>query len=318
MEIGVIFDNRYQLEEQLGEGGYSEVWLARDVKTDVNVALKIFAPSTGLDSDGLGMFAREFSLVADVNDPNILKPLYFESERMPYLVLQYCRQGSLKKKIGQIDEQEAWKIIHDVAKGLKALHSHIPPIIHQDIKPENIMIADDGHFMITDFGVSVHLRSTIRKTMSSSLKKAGTRAYMAPERFGKGRLIPIMPSDVWSLGAMIFELLVGEVPFGEDGGMNQESGLEIPDMPGQFSSDLRDIIERCLAIKPSDRPFVEDLEEFALQHLAPSSKPIPTPTPQPEPIPDPKPSPVPRFFDLWFWIALLIGAISGILMALLK
>ena len=289
--------------------------------------MKIFAPATGLDNDGLDMFAREFSLVADVNDPNILKPLYFESERKPYLVLQYCRQGSLKKKISNIDEPEAWKIIHDVAKGLKALHSHVPPIVHQDIKPENIMIADDGHYMITDFGVSVHLRTTIRRTMSSSLTKAGTKAYMAPERFGKGRLTPIMPSDVWSLGAMVFELLVGEVPFGEEGGISQKSGYEIPDLPEQYSTDLCNIIEQCLAEKPSDRPFVEDLEALAAQHLTaptpqphvskgPTSKPDKTPS-NPEPLSKLEPSKPIKIFDVWFWGAILAGAVTGTLLAFL-
>lgn len=269
MEQGDIFDKRYELERRLGGGGYSEVWLAKDTKTEVEVALKIFAPSTGLDSSGLDMFAREFSLVADVNDSCILKPLYFESEQKPYLVLQYCKQGSLENKIGKITEQEAWQILHDVAKGLKALHSHTPnPIIHQDIKPENILISDDGHYMITDFGVSVRLRRTIQQTMSMSLSSAGTQAYMASERFSRNRLRPIMPSDVWSLGAMVFELLTGEVPFGEKGGWNQEHlGLEVPEMPGEHSSDLRDIIERCLAEKPSERPFVEEIERIAEEKL---------------------------------------------------
>lgn len=311
MEKGIIFDRRYKLEQRLGDGGYSEVWLARDIKTNIKVALKVFAPSTGLDNDGLEMFAREFSLVADVNDPYILKPLYFESERRPYLVLQYCSHGSLKKKIGQIDEKEAWKIIHDVAKGLNALHSHVPPIVHQDIKPENIMLADDGHYMITDFGVSVHLHSTLRRTMSASLEKAGTKAYMAPERFGKGRLTPIMPSDVWSLGASVFELLAGDVPFGEDGGMCQKSGLEVPDIPGGFSSDIKELIEKCLAETPSQRPFVEDLERIAAAHLPHEAVP-PVPTP-----PSPKP---PKIANFEFWITLLIGvlgALSGCILSFL-
>ena len=174
MEEHSIFHGRYELEKLLGRGAYSEVWLATDTKTKIQVALKVYAPATGLDDAGLEMFAREFSLVADVNDPNILKPLYFEHDRKPYLVLPYCKDGSVKTKIGQLSEEEAWKVLRDVAKGLNALHSHQPPIIHQDIKPDNIMIAGDGHYMISDFGVSTHLHSTLRKSVGSNFTSAGT------------------------------------------------------------------------------------------------------------------------------------------------
>jgi len=260
MEEHSIFHNRYELEKLLGRGAYSEVWLAKDTKTNVQVALKIFAPATGLDDMGLDMFAREFSLVADVSNPNILKPLYFEFDRKPYLVLPYCKEGSVKSKIGQMKEDEAWKMIHDVAKGLKALHSHQPPIIHQDIKPDNIMVSSDGNYMITDFGVSTHLHSTLRKSVSANFTSAGTRAYMAPERFSRHKT-PIMASDVYSLGATVYELLTGDAPFGEEGGLLQKSGADIPELDGNFSTELKDLIERCLSLNPWDRPTVDTLAE---------------------------------------------------------
>lgn len=261
---GTIFDGRYKLLKSLGQGAFSEVWLANDEKTNVKVALKIFAPSTGLDNSGLEMFAREFSLVADVNAPNILRPIYFESERKPYLVLQYCKNGSTKNMIQNTTEKEAWKIILDVSQGLKELHNHKPnPIVHQDIKPDNIMVSDQGQYMITDFGVSVHLHSTLRRTVSSSLTKAGTHAYMAPERFGKQRLIPIMASDIWSLGATVFELLSGDAPFGDEGGLLQRSGVDIPDIPGNFSDTLQKTLEDCLAYDSWKRPTPEQLIDIA-------------------------------------------------------
>lgn len=264
MEENIIFDDRYKLLKLLGRGSFSEVWLANDEKTNIRVALKIFAPATGLDNSGLEMFAREFSLVADVNAPNILKPLYFETDRKPYLVLQYCKNGNIKKMIGKTDEKEAWRIILEVASGLKELHAHKPnPIVHQDIKPDNIMISDDGHYMITDFGVSVHLHSTLRKTISSSLSSAGTKAYMAPERFGKKRLTPIMASDIWSLGATVFELLSGDVPFSDEGGLFQKSGVEVPELPGNYSDTLQKTLEDCLSCDSWNRPTVEQLIEIS-------------------------------------------------------
>lgn len=263
MKVNDIFAGRYRLEKFLGSGTYSEVWMANDEKTNLKVALKIYALATALDDNSLQMFAREFSLVADVNSPYVLKPLYFDSDRKPFLVLQYCKNGSIKTLINNTDEKEVWEIILDVAKGLKELHSHKPPIVHQDIKPDNIMISDEGHYMITDFGVSVHLHSTLRQTVSSSLKSAGTKAYMAPERFDKQRMTPIMASDVWSLGATIFELLSGDVPFSEDGGLNQKSGIEIPELPGNYSEALQKTLEDCLAHNPWNRPTVEQLIKIA-------------------------------------------------------
>lgn len=264
MEENSLFHNRYRLEKLLGRGAYSEVWLTKDEKVGGSkVALKIFAPSTGLDEYGLDMFAREFSIVLGVSDANILKPLHYDSfERMPYLVLPYCKAGSVKNKIGKMKEEEAWNLISDVAKGLQSLHTMNPPIIHQDIKPDNIMISDSGHYLITDFGVSTHLHSTLRKSVGLSLDNGGTRAYMAPERFSRHKM-PIMASDIYSLGSTIYELLSGETPFGEDGGLLQKSGADIPELEGDFSPKIKDLIDKCLSMNPWDRPTTEQLAEIA-------------------------------------------------------
>lgn len=262
MDKNSIFHNRYTLEKLLGRGAYSEVWLAQDVKTNVNFALKIFAPSTSLDDDCLDMFAREFSLVVGANGENILKPLYYDSfDGKPYIVLPYCSQGSTKKRIGKTTEEEAWMIIHDVASGLKALHSMTPPIIHQDIKPENIMITDDNHYLISDFGVSTHLHSTLRRTASVNFQSAGTHAYMGPERFSSHKT-PVMASDIYSLGATIYELLTGDTPFGDEGGLLQKSGADIPELEGEYSVELKNILTKCLSMKPWERPTTDDLIEI--------------------------------------------------------
>ena len=173
MEQNNLFHDRYFLERLLGRGNFSEVWLAKDTKTDIKVALKVYAPATGLDDAGLNVFAREFSLVVNANHKNLLKPLYYDScDRKPYLVLPYCEKGSIMKLVGKFSEQDAWRLLRDVASGLAWLHAMNPPVIHQDIKPDNIMVADNGDFMITDFGVSTHLRSTLRKSLSSAFSSA--------------------------------------------------------------------------------------------------------------------------------------------------
>lgn len=269
MEVNSKFGerDRYTLKKFIGRGTYAEVWLALDNDTNIDVALKIYAPATGLDDYGLNVFAHEFSIVAGVNDSNLLIPKHYDSfDRRPFLVLPYCEKGSVKSLIGKTSEEQAWDMMLDVARGLKALHSMNPPIIHQDIKPDNIMIGNNGHYLISDFGVSAHLHSTLRRSMSESLSTAGTRAYMASERFSK-RNAPIMASDIWSLGSSIYEMLTGDVPFGNDGGLLQKSGAEIPELIGDYSEDLRMLIEKCLAATPWDRPTAEQLEQLCLEHI---------------------------------------------------
>lgn len=268
MEEKKLFHERYVLTRLLGRGNFSEVWLASDIKTKTNVALKVYAPATGLDDSGLDIFAREFSIVVNANHKNLLTPLHYDTfERKPYLVLPYCQNGSTQKRVGIFKEEEIWKLLHDIASGLSFLHSMQPPVIHQDIKPDNILFSDNGDYMLTDFGVSSHCRSALRKSVSEAFSSAGTMAYMAPERFGKSANVPIMASDIYSLGATAFELLTGDAPFGNDGGLVQKKGADIPELPNTFSSGLRKVIRLCLNAEPWNRPTAIELEAYAAKGM---------------------------------------------------
>lgn len=260
MEKNDIFHNRYKLVRMLGRGQFSEVWLAEDTSTKIEVALKIFAPGTGMDEDGAQMLSREFALVFNAIHENLLRPLYYDiCDRKPYLVMPFCKEGSCSKLIGKMNEDDAWQFIHDVASGLAFLHNYQPdPIIHQDIKPDNVMIGPTGKYMITDFGVSTHSRSNLRKSVGAHYSGAGTVAYMGPERFSRDKT-PIKASDIYSLGATVFELITGMTPFDEHGGLLQTQGAEIPDLKGDFSPELRFTIRSCMHYNPWDRPSAETL-----------------------------------------------------------
>ena len=118
MDKNNLFHDRYFLERLLGRGNFSEVWLANDIKTDIQVALKIYAPATGLDDHGMNVLSREFAIVVSANQKNLLKPLYYDSyERKPYLVLPYCKNGTIQRLIGKFSEEDAWKLFRDVAAG---------------------------------------------------------------------------------------------------------------------------------------------------------------------------------------------------------
>ena len=268
LQEGMLFDNRYLLKKLLGCGGFSEVWLVEDTKVgNKKMALKMYAPGSGLDEDGVQLFSSEFELVFDLNHTHLLHPAYFDvCDRSPYLLMPYSEQGSACKLVGNITEEEAWRFMHDLAAGLAYLHEQEPPIIHQDIKPDNVLKDNSGNYQITDFGISTKVRSTLRKSMMNSTKSGGTMAYMPPERFGKDN-IPIMASDIWAMGVTLFELLTADLPFGENGGLMQKSGAEIPNIPGNWSKELQEIINRCLLKDPWDRPVARQIVEWTEQHF---------------------------------------------------
>lgn len=282
LNTGETFADRYELLRQLGRGGFSEVWLAQDKLTGIQVAVKVYAPGTGLDDAGISLFTQEFSLVFDMNHTNLLHPTYYDCwERMPYLILPYCKNGSVFGYVAsdiKITEAECWHILHDVAEGLAYLHGKTPPIIHQDIKPDNILINDEHDYMITDFGISARVRSSLHRNQGFNTS-GGTLAYMGPERFGPSPA-PIMASDIWSLGATMYELMTGMPPYGEHGGMLQKQGADIPLIDEPFSQQLKDIVYKCIALNPWDRPTAAQVADYAGQYMAgglPAKQPEPTP-----------------------------------------
>jgi hypothetical protein len=157
-------------------------------------------------------------------------------------------------------EEELWKLIHDVAAGLAYLHEK--DIVHQDIKPDNILIDTEGNYLITDFGISTRARSTLRKSIIAGNTSGGTTAYMGPERFSR-QPAPTKASDIWSFGAMAFELLEGVTPFGEIGGGMQKGGAEIPFINAPVSDALKYTIFKMLSKETWDRPTAATLIEWA-------------------------------------------------------
>lgn len=271
LKEGLLFGDsqRYKFIKQLGRGGFSEVWLAEDTMTNLQVAVKVYAPGAGLDDDGIKIFTQEFSMVFDMNHTNLLRPTHFACwNRMPYLIMPFIKGGSTFKYLSggkTMSEEECWKMFHDVAAGLAYLHEKTPPLIHQDIKPDNIMISDDHRYLITDFGISARIRSTIRNGMAQE-QSGGTLAYMGPERFSANPK-PIMASDVWSLGAMMFELMTGLPPFGNHGGVLQKNGADIPIIEGNYSQQLKDLVYSCLAKETWDRPSAKKIEEITYNYI---------------------------------------------------
>ncbi len=259
LKTGTKVKDRYTLKEFKGSGSFGEVWLAHDEVLDSDVAIKIYI---SLDPRGVEEFKSEYITTQGISHPNLLTTTYFDVwEQRPFLVMKYCAKGSSTNQAGNMDEYDMWQFIHDVAAGLKHLHDMPEPIIHQDIKPDNILVDDNNRFVITDFGISKKIRSTMRK-QSKRAVGAGATAYMGPERFDADPS-PVKASDIWSLGVSIYELATGELPFSGLGGGMQKNGAEMPSLDNKWSKDLNMVMQSCLAKEPWDRPTASQLEEYS-------------------------------------------------------
>lgn len=254
LKKGFLFHDRYLLVASLGSGASAEVWKAKDTKANnLTVALKIFSEHSEFDTYGLQNFQREFTTVYNMKQSNLLPPTGYDvCEGRPYLIMQYCENGSCSSMVGRMEEEDIIKFLHDVAAGLEYLHDH--NIIHLDIKPDNILLDDNCNFLVTDFGISVSENSDISDSNGMS---GGTRAYMAPERF-EGKTANA--SDIWSLGATAVELLTGTPPYGEHGGLLQAEGEALPELP-KLQPEVKGLILRCLELDSSKRIRANEIRQ---------------------------------------------------------
>ena len=176
--------------------------------------------------------------------------------------MPYC-PGAATDYIGNIDEATLWHFLRDVAAGLEYLHN--AEIVHHDIKPDNVLIDTEGNFLITDFGISKKMRSTLRRNSMRQMEEnatGGSISYMGPEMFGP-HPESVKATDIWALGATLYEMCEGELPFFGQGGGMQLNGAAIPDLRGNYSDDIKQIVQMCLAKDPWDRPMASQLREYA-------------------------------------------------------
>jgi TPR repeat protein len=261
------FANRYKLINKIGVGGFSEVWQASDMMAeDAIVAVKIYAPEKGMDEHGLKQFRREYAVVLNLNHPNLLTARHFDVwHGCPYLILPFLSEGSLYGRLmekGTFSEIETAVVMKHVALGLAYLQEQ--EIIHQDIKPDNVLIDHKGNYMLTDFGISSRLKSALRKSTTSA--KAMTVSYAAPEKFS-GNATQGPESDIFAFGVMIYELLTGDLPWGGLGGAYVRPDLPLPQLPDTFSRRLNYLLQSCMNFSPALRPTAQEISAAAEEYL---------------------------------------------------
>lgn len=206
--------SRYRIEEELGEGGMSIVYKARDIVTDKEVAIKILRDDTLKKPTSIDRFNREARATAALNHPNIVKVITVGNENgKPYMITDYIRGKTLRDVLeqrGKLSPQEALDAMNQLCSAV--LYAHQNDVIHRDIKPENIFITSDGTIKLADFGIATFMKSTNHITKSQVV--VGSVHYLAPELATKG--IPTPQSDIYALGVTFFELITGRVPFDAD------------------------------------------------------------------------------------------------------
>jgi serine/threonine-protein kinase len=254
--IGTVLSGRYRLEAKLGSGGMSTVYLARDQTLDRQVAVKVMHHEMSEQADQQERFRQEARSVAKISHPNVVSVIDAgEDGGHPYIVFEYVEGETLKQRIardGALDPQEAIAYAIEVARGLAVAHGR--QMVHRDIKPQNILIDAEGRAKLTDFGISRQLEED---GMTATGRVLGTTDYVSPEQ-AMGRQVDPR-SDVYSLGVVLYEMLLGQVPFQADsqvGVAMKHVNEELPDVQRrrpELSAALALVVERSTAKDPAER-----------------------------------------------------------------
>ena len=253
---GQIIGGRYEIVKSIGEGGMANVYLANDKILDRKVAIKVLRGGLANDEKFIRRFQREAQSVAKLSHPNIVEVYDVEEEEgQHYIVMEYIEGKTLKQllqKRGSLTLSEVIDIMLQLTDGLA--HAHDAYIIHRDIKPQNIMIQDDGLVKITDFGIAMALNAT-QLTQTNSVM--GSVHYLPPEQAnGKSSTIK---SDIYSLGILMYELITGSVPFKGDNAVEialKHLKEKIPSIRRQnptIPQSVENIVLRATAKNPKNR-----------------------------------------------------------------
>jgi WD40 repeat protein len=262
----------YELLGELGRGGMGVVYGARQTKLNRVVALKVVLAGGHAAEPDLARFRAEAEAVAQLQHPNIVQIHEVgEHHGLPYFSLEFCGGGSLEKKLGGTPQPpgEAAQLVETLARAVH--YAHQRGIVHRDLKPANVLLTGDGTPKVTDFGLAKRLDGVAGQTASGSI--LGTPSYMAPEQAG-GRRQQIGPAtDVYALGAILYELLTGRPPFKAatplDTVLQVLSDEPVPParLQPQLPRDLETICLKCLAKDPhrryaSARALADDCRRF--------------------------------------------------------
>src|SRR5215213_168602 len=261
-----ILNNRYELEQKIGEGGMARVYRGRDTRLNRRIAVKVLHNHYASDPGFLQRFHHEAQAAANLRHPNIVDVYDVGLDGdIHYIVMEHVDGSDLKALLtrsGPLPVEQAIPIAEAVALGLSAAHRM--SLVHRDVKPQNIIVGPDGQVKITDFGIA---KSALSTAMTETGVTFGTADYISPEQ-ARGQ--PATPrSDIYSLGVTLYEMLTGRLPFTGDSSIAvamQHVSTE-PPPPRMYNPrippQLESLVLRALSKDPNGRPTTA--REFARQ-----------------------------------------------------
>ncbi len=260
----------YDLLQKIAEGGMGAIWKGRHRTTGEIVAVKIMPAHMANNATLLKRFEQEFRAASRLDHPNIVRALdYGEANASPYLVMEFVQGESLGQRIdreGRIPEAEAIRIIAQVAQGLHRAHKQ--NLVHRDVKPDNILVTPEGVAKLADLGLVKETETDLNLTKTG--RGLGTPHFMAPEQFRNAKNANPR-CDIYSLGATLYQMVTGELPFGRSNGPLEAWMKKVQNdltPPRKLVPDLSErldwAIRRAMASQADQRPatcreFVEDL-----------------------------------------------------------
>lgn len=251
---GMILSERYEVIDKVGSGGMADVYEARDLRLNRNVAIKVLKQEYSNDAKFVAKFRGEAQSVAGLSHPNIVNVYDVEDdENLHYIVMELVEGITLKKfieKKGRLEINEAIGIGIQIAQGIEEAHKN--NIIHRDIKPQNIIISKEGKVKVTDFGIA---KAATSNTITSNAM--GSVHYISPEQARGG--YSDEKSDIYSLGVTIYEMLCGKVPFQGESTVSvafahvHEEAPKLNEMDETIPRSLSRIVQKCMQKKPDMR-----------------------------------------------------------------
>ncbi|RKQ37436.1 Stk1 family PASTA domain-containing Ser/Thr kinase [Oceanobacillus halophilus] len=265
MRKGHLLNERYKIKTKIGSGGMADVFLARDVILERDVAVKALRMEYANDQEFIARFDREAQSATSLSHPNIVS-IYDvgEEDHLLYMVMEYIDGMTLKEYIqsyGPLGVQESLDIIKQITSAIA--HAHANELVHRDIKPQNILINNFGQVKVTDFGIAIALSATALTQTNSIL---GSVHYLSPEQARGG--MATKKSDIYSLGIVLFEMLTGRLPFSGQSPVSialKHLQSETPSVR-RFNQDIPQSVENIVLKATAKDPFhryetIYDLED---------------------------------------------------------
>ncbi|QZY17689.1 serine/threonine protein kinase [Streptomyces decoyicus] len=267
VDEGRLVAGRYRLVERIGQGGMGTVWRAQDEVLGRQVAVKRLHVAPYLDADELARryerTTREAQAAARINHPNVVGVHdVVDDAGMPCIVMEYVPSltlGDVIKEAARQDSsvtpREAARIGRGMVAALRAAHS--AGVLHRDVKPGNVLLGEDGRVVLTDFGIAV---ASGTSTLTKTGELVGSIDYLAPERVRSGK--PGPASDLWALGATLYQAVEGRPPFRKDTAVETAYSIAMDPLEAPRNAGvLTPLIEALLAKEPADRPTAEVVEQ---------------------------------------------------------